>query len=88
MTNITLITRPECNYCDNAKTILTRRGYTYTEKLIGHDIQRETVLEMYPTQNLLPVVLIDEQLLGGYTDLLDWLNPALDEGETDAEQTF
>lgn len=88
MSDIVLITRLECNYCDNAKALLESRGHTYTEKCIGYDIQREEVLELYSTQKLLPVVVIDEQLIGGYLELLDWLNPPLQEQEEDGQQAL
>lgn len=78
MSKITLITRDNCVYCVAAKQRLQDRGLEFTEQYIGRDIQREEVLENYPTQKLLPVVLIDDKLIGGFEELDDWLNPPLE----------
>ena len=73
---IQLITRDMCNYCDNAKVLLQQNGYLFTEKLIGHDIAREEVLHSYPSQKQLPIVVIDDQLIGGYSELYKWVENA------------
>lgn len=71
---IQLITREECNYCDNAKVLLSNEGFSFTEKLIGHDIDREEVLENYPGQKMLPVVVIDGKCIGGFDQLKEWVD--------------
>lgn len=73
MTHIVLITREECNYCDNAKHALGTYGFAYQEKLIGHDIEREEVLEKYPGRKMLPVVVINDECIGGMEELNTWL---------------
>ena len=42
---IKLITREECSYCDQAKTLLKQHNLEYSELQIGKDIEREMVLE-------------------------------------------
>jgi len=88
-----LITRESCSYCDNAKNILQQQNYDYEELLIGKDIERDAVLETWPTQKMLPIVLVDDRLIGGYIELVDYLHPPMidnfeEEMETMANQEF
>ncbi len=85
MNEVKIITREDCSYCDNAKALLRSKNIEYEELHLGLDITREDVLEKYPTQKLLPVVLIEDELIGGYIELLDWLNPPLETGDNDGE---
>ncbi len=73
-----LITRENCAYCTKAKSLLEDHGHDFEELEIGVDILRDDVLEQYPTQTMLPIVLINGELEGGYVDLLDYLNPPLE----------
>lgn len=73
-----LITRENCAYCIKAKSLLEDHGHDFEELEIGVDILRDDVLEQYPTQTMLPIVLINGELEGGYVDLLDYLNPPLE----------
>lgn len=73
MKNVILITRDECAYCDNAKALLKMNNIKFTEYYMGLDYTREEVLEKYPTQKTLPIVLINDELIGGYTELFDRL---------------
>jgi glutaredoxin len=70
---IQIITREDCSYCGDAKALLSEEGYSYTEKLIGHDIQREEVLALYPGRKILPVVVIDDRCIGGFSELQEWI---------------
>lgn len=77
MTKIVLITRDDCFYCASAKSILTINEKTYTEHRIGVDMTRDDVLRLYPDYHVLPIVIVDDVVLGGYEDLLDYLYPPL-----------
>ena len=70
---IQIITREECSYCDDAKSLLFQEGFTFIEKLIGHDIQREEVLSLYPGRKVLPIVVIDNRCIGGFSELQEWM---------------
>jgi glutaredoxin len=76
--NISLITRDDCVYCDNAKLLLDNNKREYTEQKIGVDISREDVVMLFPEYNVLPIVFVDGDPIGGYTDLMDHIFPALD----------
>lgn len=74
---IKLITREECSYCDQAKTLLKQHNLEYSELQIGKDIEREMVLERYPGYKVLPIVVVDNKPIGGYNELLDHIFPPL-----------
>ena len=82
---ITIITRESCVYCDNVKKLLGDNGYTYTEQEIGKNIDREFVLWQYPTQKMLPIVVVNDELVGGYIELLDLIHPPMMEYIEDDE---
>jgi glutaredoxin len=83
---IEIITREDCTFCHKAKEILRHNNVEFAEKYIGLDIARDEVLETYPECKVLPVVVVDGVCIGGYTDLLDYLFPALEiEPENDDE---
>lgn len=58
-----------CPYCDQAKALLTQKGITYEERRIGDGYTREELLEAVPTARTVPQIFIDEQLIGGFTEL-------------------
>jgi glutaredoxin len=75
---ITLITRENCVYCDNAKKILRELNKDYIEKKIGVDIPRESALKMIEGtgfNNTLPLALVDDELIGNYQNFLDYVFP-------------
>ena len=74
---IKLITREECSYCDQAKTLLKQHNLEYSELQIGKDIEREMVLEQYPGYKVLQIVVVDNKPIGGYNELLDYIFPPL-----------
>jgi glutaredoxin len=73
MKNVVLYTKSECVFCNNAKALLKMNNIKYTEKHLDRDFTREEIKEKYPTQKTFPVVLINEEFIGGYTELFDRL---------------
>ena len=58
-----------CPYCDQAKNLLELKGIAYEERKIGDGYTREDLLEAVPGARTVPQIFIDDQLIGGYTDL-------------------
>ena len=65
----TVWSKYHCPYCDQAKALLTQRGYIIEEKKIGDGFTREQLLEAVPSARTVPQIFIDEQLIGGFTEL-------------------
>lgn len=66
---IELYTRVSCGYCDQVKKLLKDKGLPYKEFIIEQNITREQVLEKFPTAKTLPVVVVDDEWIGGRDEL-------------------
>ena len=58
-----------CPFCDQAKNLLKLKGIEFEEKKIGHGYTREQLLEAVPNARTVPQIFLDEQLIGGFTEL-------------------
>jgi len=58
-----------CPYCVQAKALLESRSIEYEERNINQDWTREQLLEAVPTARTLPQIFLDEELVGGFTEL-------------------
>ncbi len=59
----------QCPYCDQAKALLTQKGIEFEERNVSKDWTKEQLLEAVPTARTVPQILLDEKLIGGYTEL-------------------
>jgi glutaredoxin len=62
-----------CPYCDQAKALLKMKGIHFEEKKIGDGYTKEELLEAVPTARSVPQIFLDDQLIGGFTELRDHL---------------
>ena len=58
-----------CQYCDQAKALLTQKGIEFEEKKIGDGFTKEDLLEAVPTARSVPQIFLDGKLIGGFTEL-------------------
>ncbi len=58
-----------CPYCDQAYKLLQSKGYEIQEKKIGEGYTKEDLLEAVPTARSVPQIFLDEELVGGFTEL-------------------
>jgi glutaredoxin 3 len=63
-----------CPYCDQAKALLKQKGIPFEEKKIGDGYTKEELLEAIPTARTVPQIFIDDELVGGFTELRARLN--------------
>jgi glutaredoxin len=61
--------KDHCPFCDQAKSLLKMKGIEFEEKKIGHGFTREDLLEAVPTARTVPQIFLDDQLIGGFTEL-------------------
>ena len=64
-----------CPYCRNARTLLDRKGVSYTVLDVDRDPQLWQEMEQRSGRNTVPQIFIDAVHVGGYDDLA-----ALDRG--------
>lgn len=61
--------KDHCPFCDQAKNLLRLKGIEYEERNINHDWTREQLLEAVPTARTVPQIFLDDELIGGFTEL-------------------
>lgn len=74
MTKAIVWSKYHCPFCEQAKALLTQRGISFQEKKIGDGYSKEELLEAVPTARTVPQIFIDDQLIGGFTELKAHLN--------------
>jgi len=62
-----------CPFCDQAKNLLEQKGIQFEEKKIGDGFTKEDLLEAVPNARSVPQIFIDDQLIGGFTELKKFL---------------
>jgi glutaredoxin 3 len=70
MRQVTLYTTEACPFCTSAKTLLARRGITYEEINLARDPDGRAELQERTGMFTFPQILVGEQALGGFTELL------------------
>ena len=66
--------KDQCPFCDQAKALLKSRNIEFEERNVSHDWTREQLLEAVPNARSVPQIFLDEQLVGGFTELRQHLN--------------
>ena len=68
---IDIYTKVDCSYCMQAKAYMHKHRIAYNEHVIGRDLTREEFLEKFPQAKTVPLVFLDNRLLGGYINLVE-----------------
>ena len=71
---IVIYTKPDCSYCVDAKSVLKNNNIPFEEKVLDLNFTREYLLEEYPSAKTFPVIVINEKYIGGYTELVNYMN--------------
>jgi glutaredoxin-related protein len=69
MTKAIVWSKDQCPYCDQAKALLKMKGIEFEERNVSSDWTREQLLEAVPNARTVPQIFLDEELVGGYTEL-------------------
>ena len=75
MDKYTIYSRNVCSYCVAAKTLLASKNLDFIEKNIdqSQDFFNE-MRQLAPNMRTVPVVFKNNELIGGYAELLDTFN--------------
>ena len=73
---IQIYSKPNCVFCDKAKSLLKNLGMTYEEKMFGKDFNTpEELYEAVGKQvRTMPQIVIEGELSGGYNQLVEYFN--------------
>jgi len=71
---ITIYSKPNCVFCDKAKTMVKKLGLTYEEKMFGKDFNspEELYKAVGKQVRTMPQIQIDGTLIGGYNQLVEY----------------
>jgi len=71
--NVEIYSKSNCVFCDKAKFYFTQHNIAFTE----HNAEIPEVFDSLMTRNpharTMPQIFIDNELIGGYTDLMEWV---------------
>jgi glutaredoxin len=65
----TVWSKNACPFCDQAKNLLKSRGIEFEERNVSTDWTKEQLLEAVPTARTLPQIFLDDNYVGGFTEL-------------------
>ena len=66
---IEMYSKKNCSYCSSARKILSENNIEFTEYKLAEDFTREQLLEKVPLAKTYPVILVDDNFIGGFSDL-------------------
>ena len=69
MTTAIVWSKDSCPFCVQAKALLESKGIEYEERNVSQDWTREQLLEAVPNARTLPQIFLDQELVGGFTEL-------------------
>ena len=74
---VEIYTKDACPYCVQAKNLMKSKGWEFTEHYISADNRESMIAEMSQRigqiPRTVPQIFIDDQAIGGYTDLVTWV---------------
>ena len=70
---ITVWSKYNCPFCDQAKALLSQKGIRFQENKIGDGYTKEELLEAVPAARSVPQIIINGAVIGGFTELKKYL---------------
>ena len=70
---IVIYTQDMCGYCVEAIKEFETREWEYTSHNIKHPDNYDNLKELLPDVKTVPQIWIDDEHIGGYDELLEWL---------------
>lgn len=64
-----IYTKPNCPVCNNIKVLLNSNNVEFVEYQIGQDIMRDDVLSRFPDVKSVPIIILNGNRIGGFSDL-------------------
>jgi len=66
--------KPQCPFCEKAKSLCETRGFKYTYKSLGTDYTREELMEQFPNARTVPQIVINGEKIGGYDQFTQYID--------------
>ena len=71
--NVEIYSKSNCVFCDKAKHYFTKNNISYVEHNVEISEVFEALMSRNPNARTMPQIFVDDQLIGGYTDLMEWV---------------
>jgi len=69
MTKAIVWSKENCPFCVQAKALLESKGIEFEERNVSANWTKEQLLEAVPTARTLPQIFLDDNYIGGFTEL-------------------
>ena len=73
MSKYTIYSKPSCGYCLQAKDLLTMEQLPFDYLTLGNHYSLQEFMELFPNARTFPMIVKDEECIGGYNDLAESL---------------
>ena len=73
MENVEIYSKSNCVFCDKAKNYFIQNNISYKEYNVEIPEVFDVLMTRNPNARTMPQIFINEKLIGGYTDLIDWI---------------
>ena len=70
---IVIYTLDSCEFCDSTKKEFEKRSWDYTSHNLKHEDNKKALLELLPNAKTVPQIWIDDKHIGGYYELMTWI---------------
>ena len=72
--NVEIYSKSNCSFCDKAKYYFDQNDITFQEHNVEIPETFKILMERNPNARTMPQIFIDDKLIGGYTDLMEFVN--------------
>lgn len=69
---VTIYSKPNCSYCEKAKNFFKNKKIGFHEVRVGDHITTSAYTAQTGMTSV-PAIYLDDQLIGGYDDLVDYV---------------
>ena len=71
--NVEIYSKSNCVFCDKAKNYFSQNDISFVEHNVEIADVFDTLMSRNPNARTMPQIFINDVLIGGYTDLIKWL---------------
>jgi glutaredoxin 3 len=72
MSDVLVYSKKPCPYCEQAKNLLTKKGFNYAELDVTRPDVLDQLRDLVPGVKTVPQIFIDGNHIGGYTELVEY----------------
>ena len=72
--NVEIYSKSNCVFCDKAKNYFKQNNISYKEYNAEIPEIFDELMTRNPNARTMPQIFVDDALIGGYTDMIEWLD--------------